>query len=355
MIIIYILILLLGIIAIYLCKKYIIILKPQLKEGYDDRKKDIELEECANVCKTMTGCTSFGYDPKKKICYPSQILLTGRPMKGIHRVAHQETDILCNKISAIQKEESADYKYTPSILKNNSTYICRDHSSKYSGMYLHDNNEFKSIDDVNQIKKLIIDPYKVKFYKWPLNELSNKEINKIVKKNKINEDINAPPTFPKGKQDFSIEDQEVEENISVLERPQFDDEFDEKKAWRGKENVSQDIIKDEEDLSPRYTVFKATKKYNEGDYLKSHKCVNNISLKTCLSYCSNNKMCGGTEWNPYFIQYKGKTADRIHRNVCCPMKTTKLGERELQHDLGNYYTKEKSKELSLSNEYIYNE
>lgn len=337
-------------------------------ETYDDKETDIELNKCAEFCKTITGCTGFGYDTIDKVCYPSQKILTGRPVEGTQKAKYKENHIRCNKITTIKKVKGDRYEHTSTLLKNNATYTCADKEDKHSGIHVHDDNgNLRLVNGLDEIQKISIKPYEVNLYKWPLNELQDKEILDVVKKEKINEDIETPSFFPE-------KDKHENSDISEKYSPRFENidmfklnksktkEIKKKPKLENinmfnivspeKEEIIREIETDCQGNKPCYNVYKSTDKYNNGKFMKKHKCVNNINKKDCLAYCTKEDKCVGVEWNPYFIEYKNDKVHKFHRNVCCPMETNEFKKRDLIHDLGSYYIKKRTNNLSISTDYV---
>jgi hypothetical protein len=81
--------------------------------------------------------------------------------------------------------------------------------------------------------------------------------------------------------------------------------------------------------------------FNNGEYLKKYKCIDNVSLKKCINYCSDDSLCKGVEHNPvFFKQNPVNNRYRIFKDVCCPMRSIgEMKKREHEHSNGRFYKK----------------
>lgn len=320
--------------------------KKSIIEPYDDRKIDTSIKDCANFCKKTTGCVGFGYDNKNKVCYASKIPVIGRPVDGVYTAFHNDTDILCNKISSIKKIEK---EYTQTALKANATFICTDPITNAITMYIHKNGEYKVIDDVDKYKNIpYTDKYKINEYKWALNTYSDDQINKS-EDDRLSEVRQEEQIYEQKRQDTIKKSEEIineqvklglGETTSSIQIQDVDKIITQQKQEQEQET----------NMKVRH-VYKMSDKFSDGKYLKSHRCVKDITLKQCISYCTNNKDCVGVEWNPYYI--KNKSEEVFDTNVCCPKATIgNLIERDDRHLHGKTYIKDTNHTSSKLNSYI---
>ena len=72
-------------------------------------------------------------------------------------------------------------------------------------------------------------------------------------------------------------------------------------------------------------------------YLKPEKrCLTDVKLEECLSYCSQNNECDGVEYNMYYKQNGSG-----NQNICCPkLNIGNLVERDEKNKYGNVYIKQ---------------
>ena len=136
-------------------------------EGYDARFKDTSFDDCAKFCRTTANCRAFGYDQFDKICYPSQVLVTGRPLDSIFRDEYLYTNASCNKEKIIESPED-----NPSFeeRRSNSVFTCTEAYNKAPQFYLYNKGIFNNIGEGKNIDDIFdIDVYSVKKYDWPRN------------------------------------------------------------------------------------------------------------------------------------------------------------------------------------------
>lgn len=136
-------------------------------EGYDARIKDTNFDECAKFCRTTANCRAFGYDKFNKICYPSQVLITGRPLDSIFRAEYLYTNASCNKEKIIENPN----KY-PSFeeRRSNSVFTCTEDYNKAPQFYLYNKGVFNNIGEGRNIDDIFdIDVYEVNKFDWPRN------------------------------------------------------------------------------------------------------------------------------------------------------------------------------------------
>lgn len=342
-----ILIILLAIIIVYFMNNNLII------EGYDARYSDMDINTCAEFCKTTAGCYGFGYDKEKKICYPSKSIIVGKPLNSIFKNYFSYDNAVCNKVEPINEATK-----NPSFEKRraNSLFVCSDGQNKYPKYYLHNGGTFvdigagKNIDDIFDIEN-----YDVKPYNWPNNRLDYDQIDLLIKEREnqtfIPEnitDMNKLETPLTKDIDKKIPNKQYELDFNINEtKNKLVDTWNKIKS---KINVPDfESTKDQlnyKTLSNKilYITYKEIPEINNGQYLNDYKCVKNIPLKNCLNYCSKNNYCVGVEWNPDYDN---------NANVCCPYKT--IGEymdRTTNKKLGKFYEKQLVSELNKNKTYI---
>jgi hypothetical protein len=286
-------------------------------ESYDARYANITVDDCAKFCKTTAGCFGFGYDAQNKTCYPSDNELSGKPVKSLYEKEYNDDNVLCNKMETIIEPSDT---LSVSERKTNAMFFCGEKRSLHPQLYFHNMNKLNLIKEGQNpdfIKE--VDEYNVLRYKWPSNEYDvdqldlireNRDkqifsINTVTNMDRIRNAKPDPPIQPVHtivEQDKTVMDKvidglnDLQKVISVSLVPQgIDQNYNRVETF---------------DNDPK--LYKMYDRYNQGIYLKNHKCVNNVGLKNCLDYCSNNKDCVGTEHNPKFFN---------NLNVCCPYKS----------------------------------
>lgn len=148
-------------------------------EHYDERIKGISLKDCANFCRTTENCNGFGYDEFKKICYPSQLIISGRPMEAIFRNDYLYTNVTCNKPYPIVT--ASNY---PSLKerRDNSLFVCRGSFDLHPQYYFFNNNKFKNIGEGYNLDGLFdVDNYVVHRYTWPRNRFNCNQYDLLIK------------------------------------------------------------------------------------------------------------------------------------------------------------------------------
>lgn len=149
-------------------------------EGYDARIKDTNFDECAKFCRTTANCRAFGYDKFKKICYPSQTVIAGRPIDSIFRDEFLYTNATCNKEKYIE-----DPSTEPSFeeRRSNSIFTCTEDYKKAPQFYLYNKNTFTNIGEGKNIDNIFdIDVYEVKPFNWPRNNFGPGQDDLYIKK-----------------------------------------------------------------------------------------------------------------------------------------------------------------------------
>jgi len=159
-----------------------------LIEGYDARFKDTDFNDCAKFCRTTANCRAFGYDKFNKICYPSQVLITGRPLDSIFRDQYLYTNAVCNKEKFIENPG----EFPPfEERRSNSVYTCTEEYNKAPQFYLYNKGIFKNIGEGKNIDDIFdIDDYEVKPFNWPRNNFGPGQDDLYFKK-KENETYNS--------------------------------------------------------------------------------------------------------------------------------------------------------------------
>ena len=148
-------------------------------EHYDERIKGISLKQCAEFCKTTENCNGFGYDEFKGICYPSQLIISGRPLEATFRNDYLYTNITCNKPFPII--ESNDH---PSFVdrRDNSLLVCRESFDLHPQYYFFNNGKFNNIGFGHNLDDIFdVDIYKVNKYNWPRNRFNYSQKDLLIK------------------------------------------------------------------------------------------------------------------------------------------------------------------------------
>lgn len=327
-----------------------------LIEGYDARYDNMDFATCAEFCKTTANCHGFGYDKTKKVCYPSETPIVGRPLDSIFNKEYIYENASCNKIKTIDRPQ-----HNPSFeeRRSNSIYVCTENKDTQPQYYFHNQNQFTNIGEGKNIDNIFnVDNYEVRSFKWPRNKFDYDQLD-ILYKYRENQtftpenvtDINRIVDYvPKPE----IKEEEVLKPVINI-TPILDFKLENIKNGiydfmkkmgptilipTSKYDVNEIPIKKRD----QYVSFKENNHMNTGEYLMDHKCTKNIPLKDCVDYCSKNDQCMGVEWNPAFYD---------SQNLCCPYKT--IGEYTKRTDdksLGKFYEKTFEFQLNKENNYI---
>ncbi len=345
------------------------------KEHYDERLRDTTFEQCAKFCKTTAGCYAFGYNRQAQVCYPSRSTLTGRPLDPniLFKDYYTPQDSICNKIDPIiqpGKDISFDKR------RANSIDVCTEREGLHPQWYLHSHDEFINVGEGKNIDEIFdIDDYAVNAYRWPVNKYDinnldllthDRSVQNIIQSevtdiNRIEQPPRIVATPPRQVQIAAPQTSQSSLNFdfglnrikSMLgnnnnKTEQFDLVGSLGNILRPNNQATQDQtvqvqdalntnVTAEDGVAGLYTVYND---YNDGEYLKKYKCVDGISQKSCLSYCSLNDACNGAEWNPYF---------GLRYNVCCPKRSVgTFLPRVWMHRLGKFYLKNNSNNKNLS-------
>jgi hypothetical protein len=366
-------------------------------EGYDARYTDITIDDCAKFCKTRAGCFGFAFDAKNKICYPAKNILTGPSYNSIHEKEFSENNVQCNKFKTIL-EPSDGLSFGQ--LKSNATFACSERFGLQPQLYLHDRNKLNNIDDgQNPDFILEIDDYRVIPYRWPTNQYDADQLDLLRHDREqqifttrtvtmMDRIRNAQPD-PVPEEEMIIKEkpktlpEQIVDNIGTYqkvigvdlnqmledgltngplnnqngmqiegftENNLIHDQFKQDDTSRGlygtnafKDMKSKGFYGTNTYKAPlgMDKVFEIYDEFNQGIFLRNHKCVQDISFKGCLNYCSENKNCIGVEYNPQFFN---------HKNVCCPYKTLDvLKKRDKMHEHGKFFKKIRPKYLNKEN------
>lgn len=139
-------------------------------EGYDERLTNTSFQDCAEFCKTTENCYGFGYDKINKVCYPSQLIIAGRPTDSIFRDEYLYTNATCNKFKPIinpSKNPPFDER------RGNSVYICRESYDKFPQYYFYNNKTFTNIGEGKNIDEIFdVESYSVNPYEYPRNKFN---------------------------------------------------------------------------------------------------------------------------------------------------------------------------------------
>lgn len=275
-------------------------------EHYDERIADTDLNKCAEFCKTRAGCFGFGYDKKNKVCYPSKSLIEGKPIDPeiLYLDEYKDSNVSCNKLEPILKP----MKDVPfDNRRKNSVYVCREKVDLFPQWYLHSDSEFENLGEGKNIDYVFdVDEYSVMQYKWPNNKYSIEQ-KKLLKDFRDDQELTPNKISNISKINKTSNSQNIQNIQNIAD--------DNNKKWNN-----------------NYVVYKINNNYNTGDYLKSYKCMKNISLDSCLKYCSGENDCTGVEFNPLLYG---------ENNICCPKKNIKRFVKRNKHMCkGKFYKKQ---------------
>ena len=148
-------------------------------EGYDARYEDISFDKCAEFCKTTSNCSGFGFDALKKICYPSQLPIGGKPLESLFKDQYLYSNATCNKIKSITEPNPIppfDQR------RSNSIYTCTETYDKQPQYYFHNRNSFKNIGEGRNIDDIFdVEEYPVRPYNWPRNRFDYDQKDLLIK------------------------------------------------------------------------------------------------------------------------------------------------------------------------------
>lgn len=133
-------------------------------EHYDKKIINKKYETCAQICKIISNCYAFGYDPIKKICYPSQSFIEEKPLESFYKDDFSYKNIKCNKIFPITKG-----LINPSMTerRDNSIYVCWHPNYLYPKYYYNFNDKLINIKKDYNIDKIFkADEYNIINYDW---------------------------------------------------------------------------------------------------------------------------------------------------------------------------------------------
>ena len=313
-------------------------------EGYDARYTDTQFPQCAEFCKTTSGCYGFGYDKKTKTCYPAQLPIVGRPIDSIFQKEYRYDNTTCNKIKAI---ELPNPKPTFEDRRSNAVYVCSEAYNMQPQYYLHNKGQFNNIGEGRNIDDIFdIEQYEVRPYTWPHNRFDVDQTDLLYK------DRESQLYTPENVTDVNriiaytppLEERDVikpQPKISI--KPVLDFNLD------GIKNQIFNLFKDvgpgiliptskyegkAEEIKPirERVTYREYPQYNTGQFLREYKCIKDTPLRDCLNYCTNTDLCTGVEWNPKF---------NSDQNVCCPYLTTgEFVDRNRMRQLGKFYQKQ---------------
>ncbi len=355
-------------IIILLMTFYKLFLKKQHIEPYYNKISNMTVEKCANFCKTAAGCYAFGYDKKNNICYPSKILLRDNFPQNEHLDEYLTYDIVyeddykpqhmrCNKLNTVKDPNDKILEITR---KSNATYFCKDSANEKEKLMFHNNNEFKPITfkELKEFNKT--DKYDTVGREWAETGISEKKLNEqqgerlqffggtVPVPNEgesLKPEINPSFLKRKGKNIDKIirEDEFTRKDLKIgSDVPEYEalgTPIENK--IQGDSSMKNDIIEGMDNIDKKIKTYTREDGFNNGDYLKKYKCIDNVSLKRCLNYCSNDNLCKGLEHNPVFFKRNPiNNRYRIFKNVCCPMRSIgDMKKREPEHSNGNFYKK----------------
>lgn len=149
-------------------------------EGYDDRHTNMSIQQCGDLCKTISGCYGFGYDPIQRICYPSKETLIGPPLdpNTLFRSEYNPNYVTCNKVDPI-----IVHTHTPPFDKRrmNSIFVCSERQGMQPQWYLHSRGRFRNIGEGANIDEIFdVDSYGVIDHDWTINKYNFNNIDLLV-------------------------------------------------------------------------------------------------------------------------------------------------------------------------------
>jgi hypothetical protein len=365
---------------------FILIIKDNNIEHYDERLTNTTFDQCAKFCKTTANCYGFGFDRQTQTCYPSRSTIVGKPLDPsiLFKDYYSPSDATCNKVNPITEAGSS---ISFEKRRDNSVSVCTEREGLHPQWYLQSHDQFINIGEGKNIDEIFdIDDYTVNNYRWPVNKYDTNNLDLLINDRSVQElvrsqvtDINrvrAPPREPTQTNvyiepapsgpvynfDFGLD--------RLFKREPFDQNVTTKDAISsqtilavnptqngqgvvdalavpngisGIANNALDEVIEEETIDNMFTVYDD---YNTGEYLRNYKCVDGIGQKACLSYCAQDAACSGVEWNPNF-------ARRL--NVCCPKRSVGgFIPRVWMHGLGKFYLKNNNNNNNkLSGDAIY--
>jgi hypothetical protein len=276
-------------------------------ESYDARYVDINVDNCAKFCKKTVGCQSFAFDAKNKVCYPSKRELFGISYGSLFEKQYKPTNLVCNKFKAINKPTK-----NPSFVdrKSNAIFACNETVGLQPQLYFHNKNRLNNIEEGQNPDFITqVDNYHVNCYRWPINKYDTDQLDLLrrEKQNRIlsNKTVTMMDRVREAKPDIETNnkiDSESgnENNNSSIEK---------KKFWPIKDEITNRITKLQKVINiplnkilgytteeennrnlerfeniNKFTAFELLNSFNQGAYLRNHKCVKNIPLKSCLLY-----------------------------------------------------------------------
>ncbi len=137
-------------------------------ENYEARLTTSDKDECANHCRNIINCSSFGYDNQTNKCYLSKIPILGQPLKSLYSDEYQKEHYRCNKkksIDVITDNMSMD-KY-----RDNNAFICAEtERSKYNMNYLID-NKLVELENDSKLFEQEVKPYDMFEIEWPTRKV----------------------------------------------------------------------------------------------------------------------------------------------------------------------------------------
>ena len=332
--------------------------KYHIIENYDARYTDTSFPVCAQFCKTRSNCYGFGYDKENHICYPSQLLILGKPLDSIFGDEYSPNNATCNKVKPIITAEK-----NPGFVdrRANSVYVCSESNDKQPGYYFENKGKFKNIGEGRNIDDIFdVEIYEVKPYTWPRNKFDYDQSD-LLAKYKLNQSF-TPENITSINRIIHPEQEALEtfapsSEISEEEtEPIFDFKLENIKnlIYGSMKKLGgafliptnkYEVPKDVQPQKSQYISYARNNNYNSGQLLNDYKCVKDIPLETCLNYCSSDNKCVGFEWNPEFMP--------SYQNVCCPYKSIgKFIGRNDSQGLGHFYEKTVSNQLNKQNNYI---
>lgn len=294
-------------------------------EHYDDKTNNLTLDNCANFCKTIEDCAGISYDKVTNTCYISRSPIENNPHDGKYRDSYSADHVKCNKVEPI---EVAKTGLGQNERRKNATFSCLEHEGINPLMYLHAEGKLQRIHEKENPDFITdIEDYEVGTYSWP-----HKDILSGLESDEPNVELDKELVYDK---DSLIG--RIYNFFMVIFGYTIKETF---------ENIIESISNSSNNnIKESFIIYKVYNDFNDGNYLKKHKCVKNISHENCLKYCTMNDKCVGTEWNPEVGN---------HKNVCCPKSTIGKNIGRSRHKKhGKFYGKYIAKKLDRNIDYMH--
>lgn len=140
-----------------------VMIKSKNIEGYDDIHSNLNINDCANLCKTTEGCFGFGHHLNK--CYLSNSVIVNYPIHSIYKDFNISDHVVCNKTIVVL---TADNNLSEFERKGNAIFICKYPDSVSQQLRYHNKNKFIKLDEGQNFDFMTnVEDYEVGPYRWP--------------------------------------------------------------------------------------------------------------------------------------------------------------------------------------------